>query len=91
VLQLQLGLPQVVQRSTRLPVQMKQLPEVTRVLSRIHTWPLSWELCQLSCQLDVRGDPGDQLIGATSLLHNVPLVTRDRVLRRSKQIPLARP
>ena len=26
---------------------------------------------------------------ATSLVHNVPLVTRDRMLRRSRQIPLA--
>jgi PIN domain nuclease of toxin-antitoxin system len=67
-----------------------QLPEVARVLSRIHTWPLSWELCRLSCRLEVRGDPAAELIGATSVLHNVPLVTRDKALRRSKQIPLAR-
>lgn len=66
------------------------LPEVVRALNRVETWPLSWDVCRASCELDVRGDPADQLIGATSLVHNVPLVTRDRVLRRSKQIPLAR-
>jgi PIN domain nuclease of toxin-antitoxin system len=65
------------------------LPEVGRVLTRIHTWPLTWEICRASCRLDVKGDPVDELIAATSLVHNVPLVTRDRTLRRSKQVPLA--
>lgn len=67
-----------------------ELPEVARVLHRIHTWPLTWEICQASCRLDVSGDPADELIAATSVAHNVPLVTRDRRLRRSKQVPLAR-
>ena len=66
------------------------LPEVKRILGRIHTWPLGWEVCRASCRLDVRGDPADELIAATSVVHNVPLVTRDRRLRRSKTIPLAR-
>jgi PIN domain nuclease of toxin-antitoxin system len=63
--------------------------EVKRILGRLHTWPLSWRVCRASCQLDVKGDPADELIAATSLVHNVPLVTRDRRLKRSKQIPLA--
>jgi PIN domain nuclease of toxin-antitoxin system len=65
--------------------------EVKRTLNRIRTWPLSWEVCRQSCRLDVNGDPADQLIGATSVVHNVPLVTRDRRLLRSRQILLARP
>jgi PIN domain nuclease of toxin-antitoxin system len=65
------------------------LPEVARILNRLHTWPLTWDICRASCRLDVQGDPADQLIAATSLVHNVPLVTRDRAMRRSKQIPLA--
>ncbi len=65
------------------------LPEVTRILHRIHTWPLTWEICRQSCDLDIRGDPADELIAATSVVHNVPLVTRDRALRRSKRVPLA--
>jgi PIN domain nuclease of toxin-antitoxin system len=65
------------------------LPEVSRILGRIHTWPLSWDVCRTSCRLDVKGDPADQLIAATSLVHNVPLVTRDRALRRSTLVPLA--
>jgi PIN domain nuclease of toxin-antitoxin system len=42
-----------------------------------------------ACQLDFRGDPADEIIAATSLVHNVPLVTRDRVIRSSKVVPLA--
>jgi predicted nucleic acid-binding protein len=37
----------------------------------------------------VRGDPADELIAATSLVHGVPLVTRDRALLASKVVPLA--
>jgi PIN domain nuclease of toxin-antitoxin system len=65
------------------------LPEIARILNRLQTWPLSWEICRTSCRLDVKVDPADGLIGATSVVHNVPLVTRDRSLRRSKLIPLA--
>jgi PIN domain nuclease of toxin-antitoxin system len=65
-------------------------PELVRALSGIHTWPLSWEVCRASCRLDVRGDPADQIIAATSVVHNVPLVTRDRALRASKRVPFAR-
>jgi PIN domain nuclease of toxin-antitoxin system len=43
-----------------------------------------------STGLDVEGDPADQLIAATSVIHNVPLLTRDRALLRSHQVPLAR-
>ena len=64
--------------------------QVIRVLNRLHTWPLSWEVCRESCRLDIEGDPADELIAATSIVHDVPLVTRDRRLRRSRRIPLAR-
>jgi PIN domain nuclease of toxin-antitoxin system len=64
--------------------------EVRRVFARLHTWPLSWEVCRESCRLDIRGDPADELIGATSVVHDLPLVTRDRGLLRSKKVPLAK-
>jgi PIN domain nuclease of toxin-antitoxin system len=63
--------------------------EVVRALARVHVWPITREIAHTSSALDVDGDPADELIAATSLVHNVPLVTRDRQLLRSKQIPLA--
>ena len=62
--------------------------EVVRTLSRVHVWPLTREIAHASTQLDIRGDPADEIIAATSVVHHVPLVTRDRALRRSRQIPL---
>jgi PIN domain nuclease of toxin-antitoxin system len=64
--------------------------DLTRVLARIHTWPISVEVCRELRRLDVRSDPADELIAATSIVHRVPLVTRDRKLLRSRRIPLAR-
>lgn len=63
--------------------------DVVRALARVHVWPLTREIARASTRLDIRGDPADELIAATSLVHNVPLVTRDRALLASKLIPLA--
>jgi PIN domain nuclease of toxin-antitoxin system len=63
--------------------------EVVRALSRLHVWPLTREVARTSTRLDVHADPADELIAATSVVHNVPLLTRDRVLLRSKLVPLA--
>jgi len=60
-----------------------------RLLARIQVWPLTWPVCRRLRELDVRGDPADELIAATALEHRVPLVTRDRILRRSRVVPLA--
>lgn len=64
-------------------------PEVVRALARVHVWPLTREVAQTSTRLDVAGDPADELIAATSIMHKVPLLTRDRTLLRSKVVPLA--
>lgn len=65
-------------------------PEVVRVLARLHVWPVTREIARESTRLDVRGDPADELIAATSVVHKLPLLTRDRALLRSKIVPLAR-
>ena len=64
--------------------------EVVRVLARLHIWPVTREIARESTRLDVRGDPADELIAATSVVHKLPLLTRDRALLRSKIVPLAR-
>ena len=65
-------------------------PDVVRVLARVFVWPLTREIAHASTRLDVKGDPADELIGATSVVQKIPLVTRDRALLKSKVIPLAR-
>ena len=64
--------------------------EVVRVLSRVLVWPVTREIAHASTRLDIQSDPADELIGATSVVHKVPLVTRDRALRKSRAIPHAR-
>jgi PIN domain nuclease of toxin-antitoxin system len=63
--------------------------KIERTLAAIHVWPITVDIARTSTRLDVAVDPADELIGATSIVHDVPLVTRDRTLRRSKVIPLA--
>ena len=65
--------------------------QVARVLNRLHVWPLDMDIARTSVRLDFRGDPADEIIAATSVVHNVPLVTRDRVIGLSKMVPLAAP
>ena len=65
--------------------------DVSRALNRVHIWSLDLAIARASTRLDFEGDPADQLIAATSIVHNIPLLTRDRIIRRSKLVPLAIP
>jgi PIN domain nuclease of toxin-antitoxin system len=62
---------------------------VRHALASLHVWPIDLEVAETSTRLDLNGDPADQLIAATSVVHDVPLLTRDRHIRRSKVVPLA--
>lgn len=66
-----------------------ETPETERVLSRLHVWPVDMAVVQAAAQLDFRSDPADELIAATSVVHRIPLLTRDRRLRASNIVPLA--
>jgi PIN domain nuclease of toxin-antitoxin system len=46
-------------------------------------------VCRTLKNLDFHSDPADEIIAATSLVHRVPLVTRDRRIRSSDVVPLA--
>ncbi len=61
-----------------------------------HTWlrsltllPITIEIARESMQLDFASDPADEIIAATSIVHKIPLLTRDRRIRRSKTVPFA--
>jgi PIN domain nuclease of toxin-antitoxin system len=65
-------------------------PHWERLLARIHVWPVTWAICRRLGGLDFRGDPADELIAATSLEHRIPLLTRDRAIRRSRLLTFVR-
>ena len=62
--------------------------DVVRVLNRVHVWPIDLAVARASTRLDFESDPADEIIAATSVVHNVPLLTRDRVIQGSKVVPL---
>lgn len=64
-------------------------PHLIRALSKIHTWPIDLAICREITGLDFEGDPADEIIAATSIVHKVPLLTRDRAIKKSKKVPLA--
>lgn len=64
--------------------------EFVRLLAGIHVWPLTLEICREIRSLDFHTDPADEIIAATSLVHRVPLLTRDRLILRSKILRFAR-
>jgi PIN domain nuclease of toxin-antitoxin system len=64
--------------------------EFSRIFARVHIWPLDPAVCRKSTELDFVSDPADELIAATSVVHRVPLLTRDRKIRQSKLVPMAR-
>lgn len=65
-------------------------PDVKSALSSVHVWPIDFDVARASTKLDIRGDPADEIIAATSVVHRIPLLTRDRRIRRSKIVPLAK-
>ena len=62
--------------------------ELVRALARVHVWPLTLDVCRAIRQLDFHGDPADEIIAATSLVHRVRLMTRDARIRKSTRVPL---
>ncbi len=62
-------------------------PEVRRVIESIPVWPLDLDVALASTRLDIRGDPADEIIAATSVVHRVPLLTRDAAILRSRMVP----
>jgi PIN domain nuclease of toxin-antitoxin system len=64
-------------------------PLLVRALAQIEIWPLTLEIARNLSALDFVSDPADELIAATSLTHQVRLVTRDERILASKVIRTA--
>jgi PIN domain nuclease of toxin-antitoxin system len=63
--------------------------KLRRALERLTIWPIDLEVARVLGQLDFRSDPADELIAATSIRWDVPLLTRDMRILSSKVVPLA--
>jgi len=59
------------------------------LLLNLTVFPITLAIAVASTKLDFRGDPADEIIAATSVVEKIPLLTRDRSMRRSKIVPLA--
>lgn len=64
-----------------------QDPDFVQALAQIHVWPITQAIAAQSQRLDFRSDPADELIAATSIVHRLPLLTRDRRIRASRLVP----
>lgn len=58
-------------------------------VDRVHLWPITRQVCLNVQALDFESDPADEIIAATSLTHDIPLLTRDSRIRKSKLVKLA--
>ncbi len=58
-------------------------------LDQVHVWPITRHVCLNLRALDFQSDPADEIIAATSLTHDIPLLTRDSRIRKSKVVKLA--
>jgi len=59
-------------------------------LRRFSILPITLEIARTSTQLDFSSDPADEIIAATSIVENVPLMTRDRRILKSRMVPFAK-
>ena len=60
---------------------------VSAAIGQIKQWPLDMSIARMSTELDFSGDPADQIIAATSIVNEVPLLTRDKTILRSNRVP----
>ena len=64
-------------------------PVLVRLMSKMESLPINQVVARVSTQLDYDKDPADELIGATSVVYGIPLLTRDQEIRASEIVPIA--
>jgi PIN domain nuclease of toxin-antitoxin system len=60
-----------------------------KLLTGLTVIPTNLEIARISTALDFRGDLADEIIAATSIVENIPLLTRDAKIHKSKKVPFA--
>ena len=56
-------------------------------LRSVTIFPITIEISLMSTRLDFTSDPADEIIAATSIVENAPLITRDRRILKSRIVP----
>jgi PIN domain nuclease of toxin-antitoxin system len=64
-------------------------PEFRLWLQSLTIFPITLEIARKSRELDFSSDPADEIIAATSIVEKIPLLTRDKRIRKSKMVPFA--
>ncbi|PYV81913.1 MAG: hypothetical protein DMG05_29060 [Acidobacteria bacterium] len=63
------------------------VPEFRECLRSLTIVPINLEIARRSTQLDFSSDPADEIIAATSIVEDIPLLTRDRRILKSRIVP----
>ena len=61
--------------------------EFRMFLRNVTTFSISIEIARTSTMLDFTSDPADEIIAATAIVEQSPLLTRDRRILKSKMVP----
>src|SRR4029453_16192509 len=70
--------------------EIGKLAELGRIEGDLDSPGLTRPVVRAIPPLDFESDPTEKIIAATSVVHRVPLVTRDRRIGASRVVPLAR-
>ena len=62
---------------------------IIEIIKSIQLLNLNIDVCKRIKDLDFKSDPADEIIAATSLAYNIPLLTRDKRMLQSTVVPLA--
>jgi len=73
----------------RLELDMDSLA-FRRSLRHLTVFPITIQIARKSTALDFTSDPADEIIAATSVIEQIPLLTRDRKILQSRLVPLAK-
>jgi PIN domain nuclease of toxin-antitoxin system len=65
-------------------------PQFREFHASLALFPITVEVALQSTQLDFDSDPADEIIAATSIVHDMPLLTRDTRILSSRIVPLIR-
>jgi PIN domain nuclease of toxin-antitoxin system len=74
----------------RTPISTTLEEFLAKIESLFVILPIDSSISRISMELpsSYSKDPMDRIIGATALAHGIPLVTKDRLIRKSKVVPV---